>query len=104
MSMESTPNEEAFLLPREFVENILGKLGVASAIELEPRDKARIAMAFHMDQVEHAFASQIRELGLDQKQTRQVFGLICSSSARMRVVLEILVGHERGQDLDDINF
>ena len=88
MTNESHPAGE-FLHARQFVQRSLERLGAARVAELDPRDKALIALAFQIDQSD-ADESRARHLNLGKDQTEEVWRLLGERGAQMLILFEAL--------------
>jgi hypothetical protein len=92
MTSESHPAWE-FLPALQFVERALGRLGATSVAELDPRDKALIGLAFQLDQCD-ADELRVRQLGLNEEQSREVWEHLVARGAQMLTLCEVLIGFE----------
>lgn len=99
----NTAKNAEILNTRDFITRALGVFGVESALELEPREKARILEAFHLERCDDDWIRWLGGLDLSKMQAEQVHHILVARSSEMRTVASILIGHEcSGTDFEGI--
>src|SRR5258708_1654646 len=101
MTIESGGGQSGeVLLAEQFLARSLSILGIDSAVDASPEDKARILTAFQLERCDDDLVRWLPELPEDQRE--KVHGMLVERGGEMRRMAEILiVGHvSTGEEIE----